>query len=173
MLTLGVDPDTKAPGLALGTKSCIHKVATPTLAGQGYQCSSMRLNVEAFVDGRIYGRIPPFVRLAVEGQEIYSTGTANANNLIQVAMIAGAALSASGFSTRYNPAPKKWKGQRPKGVDQKATLEHYGWKFRDNGRDKSPTLLEVPTGVEVLGDIVDWSEVFDAMGLVWWGSRQV
>jgi hypothetical protein len=168
MLTLGVDPDTSAPGMVLGDKTKIWKIATPKL-DRADPFASVREHVETLTRD-FYS--PPFRRLVVEGQQIYSGGRANGNDLLKVAMVAGAALSASGFAKKFNPAPRVWKGQQPKGVNQKATLDHYGWKYRDNGPQKSPSLVAVPEGVIVVGEIVDWSEVFDAMGLVKWGASQ-
>jgi hypothetical protein len=170
MLTLGVDPDTTAPGLALADRERVLKIANPVLYAKDpwRDCPH---HVE-----QIIGRGVD-VRLVVEGQEVYRGARTNANDLIKLAHIAGAALAAGGFSRKTLVLPKKWKGQQPKGVSQKATLEHYiskgqGWKYRDNGPEKTPTILAVPSDVVVVGEIQDWSEVLDAMGLALWGSKQ-
>lgn len=171
MLTLAVDPDTKAPGFAVGTALRVKRIGTPILAPTDRWASALDWTT-AFLIG-----LEPVQRLIVEGQEIYSSGKADANDLIAVATVAGAVLSAPGFTRKIHPLPKRWKGQQPKGVSQKAALDHYidrgqGWKYRDNGPKKTPTVLVIPEDVTVFGEIQDWSEALDAIGLLAWGAQQ-
>jgi hypothetical protein len=176
VLTLGVDPDTVAPGLALADRERVRKIGNPSLPPDRHE--ALRLYIQQFIGASaLMNLLAPIGTLVVEGQEIYRGSMANANDLLKVAHIAGAALSVGGFSKKILVLPKKWKGQQPKGVSQKATLEHYiskgqAWEYRDNGPDKTPTILAIPLDVVVVGEIQDWSEVLDAMGLALWGSKQ-
>ncbi len=170
MLTLGVDPDTVRSGVAIVDRKRVWLVAAPSTGTPWDTARSLRTIATTF-DLRA-NDAQSISRHIVEGQEIYASGQANANHLISLAHIAGAAASV--FPNTTIVLPKQWKGQRPKGVSQKATLEHYGWKYKDNGKDKSPTVLEVPKDVTVIGELTkaNWNEVLDATGIALWGAMK-
>jgi hypothetical protein len=109
----------------------------------------------------------------VELPEQYSKGGVNANNLILLSVITGAA-GACFNNVRY-VKPREWKGQQKKGINQKETLRNLHMSFKDNGPAKSPEPFASANAPLPLGwDLVPehrQKEVLDAMGLALWGLQ--
>lgn len=167
MIALGIDPDTRYTGMALVTLDKVLAIGgIRSDNGLIPMCQRIFHGIrEAMVLAR------PDV-IVVEGQQIYRNTRVDGNNVLQVAAVAGAALAVTeGCSKVLLPRPRDWKGQRPKGVDQKNTLRHYGWKFLDNGPTHPPSWT-VPAGLKTFGDPIPVrhkKEIVDAMGLARWG----
>lgn len=171
MISLGIDPDTAFTGMALVDHDKVLAIGgTSSPSGFMSMCQRIRFHIRQAM--LITGRIDVVV---VEGQQVYRKGRVDANGLLKVAMVTGAALGATeGCDRVFCPKPREWKGNRPKGVDQKATLRHYGWAFKDLGPERPP-LWEVPAGLAEFGDPIPLKhkkEVADAMGLALWGLNE-
>lgn len=63
--------------------------------------------------------------------------------------------------------PYKWKGQRPKAVDQRNTLTYFGWPFTCRAVGSIPKVTEIPEDVTLLSEVPQRSmeDVVDAMGI--------
>lgn len=172
MIVLAVDPDTKCSGLAVAGPDKLYavgavkvpddKVGRRRTQGMCFDLSAaivtLAMNCGVKVD-----------RIVVEGQEVYARGRANPNNLVLLAAVTGAALSAAYTVTSdvVWALPKEWKGQQPKGVNQRLTAIHYGLGFEFHGPKIPVTVTEIPEDVKSLGKIPrgHWKEVMDALGM--------
>ena len=109
----------------------------------------------------------------VEGQQVYRNGKADANGLLKVAAVSGAALGGIMFrATKVKfPLPREWKGGAPKGAHQARVLDDVGWEYEFDGPKRPPKIVRVPDGVDVVGPDpgVHWKEIVDAIGLALWG----
>lgn len=167
MIVLGIDPDTQASGIAMvdvtGDKVEVLGVAVADTSGLGLRGTAAALAQGDELARKIQRVIsicgcPNFA--VVEGQQIYSTGSANANNLIPLAMVAGiAAHQVSDLCEVRCPLPSHWKGQIDKKKHHAFIREQIGW----------PT-----TGIDCgIGEILRRShkEVLDAIGLAIYGAK--
>lgn len=169
MICLGIDPDTNYTGMALVTPDKVLAIGgIRSDRGLVSMCQRMHYAIREAIKLSL-----PDV-IVVEGQQIYRTGRADGNNILQVSAVAGAALAATeGIARVLFPRPRDWKGQRPKGVDQKNTLRHYGWEYEDYGPNRPPEWIP-PAGLKQFGDPIPLrhkKEVADAMGLGLWGCK--
>lgn len=170
MIALGIDPDTRFTGMCLVDHDKVIAIGG-TASPSGYlpMCQRIRFHIR---EAMLLIRPLHIGVIVVEGQQVYSGSRGNANDLLKVAMVSGAALGATeGCERVLCPRPQQWKGTRPKGVDQKATLRHYGWAFADCGPIQPPQ-WQPPPGLQEFGDPIPLrhkKEIVDAMGLALWG----
>lgn len=167
MIVLGIDPDTQGSGIAMvdvtGDRIKVLGVAvadTSHLQLRGAAAAIAQGTVLRLMFLRVAGICgkPDFA--VVEGQQVYATGSANANNLIPLAMVAGmAALLANDYCEVRCPLPSRWKGQIKKAKHHAFIREQIGWPKK---------------GIECgIGEILEAShkEVLDAIGLAIFGAK--
>lgn len=200
MIVLACDPDTQHSGLALADEGRVYAVGVVNtqiqhLRGPAAAVAQGMVLGNRIVDmsrigtpgssaldhdtdwgpcccGAWHGVAP--TRFVVEAQQVYGAGKANANNLIPLAMVAGAAAVA-GYRVAgnvKNPLPREWKGQLKKGPSHRATLEHYGIAYTRGKRARDPVAeVHWPEDVVCFGPVQQHlSEVVDALGLALWGT---
>ena len=175
---LGIDPDTRGTGWAIVED------------GKVVQCGV--LDITELYSKKVKGReaavcmagtlvkfcagLPPMTLAVIEGQQVYRSGKADANNLLLLALVSGAAAGACVWKAAATvvPRPKDWKGQQPKGVNQARSLNRLHWVFEFDGPDKPVKNVEFPEGV-LMGQpkASHLKEVVDAIGLALWGYDQV
>ena len=167
MNTLGIDPDTKATGIAIvhvGAEATVLYVATaPVKASLSVQ---ERIRIMNFALSMGVGSIPlgPIERIAVEGQRHYPRGKVRPQDLIHLAQVAGlaAAHAQQAFPLAYLwiPEPVQWKGSVEKGAMQRRILKRVG-------------LTEKLEGVEGAGGMTKTQRghVIDAIGLALWVAQ--
>lgn len=169
---LGVDADTKGTGWAL-VSSDKEVLACGILTVYGMRGLEGASAMAGVVAGFEWPRCDVAV---VEGQEVYSKGKANANNLIPLAMVTGAAAGVLHWKACevIVPKPRRWKGQMGKGAHQAWVLDQIGWEYEFKGKKNPPVVGEIPPEVKVVGNIPEGSmkEVVDAIGLALWGLER-
>lgn len=179
-LTLAIDPDTRCTGIALVDLEKVHAVGVVDVsrfAGNGRERTvAMCCSIDAALAKFPWHTFMRPGRCYVEDQQVYGTGSVDANNLTLLAKVSGAAVAACGLISRDVRLvyPREWKGSRPKGADHKATLDHYGWSYEFKGPKVPCEVTALPGDVEVIGTIPagHMKEILDAMGLGLWGARQ-
>jgi len=113
------------------------------------------------------------VYVGIEGNEIYYKGQARPNDIVNIALVTGAALAYNWPSTFKvdSPLPKDWKGQTPKAISQKKILEEFNipsTQYKDFSRPNTTWLQGCCMDVS----LPDWKHVVDAMGLALWASQR-
>lgn len=111
--------------------------------------------------------------LTVEGQDVRYTGKTNANpqDVLNLALISGAAIGESVADAIYCPLPREWKGTVKKVIKQKRILSGLGIEYEmRGGKDPYP----VPVNFKQYGNVNagDWKDLTDAVGLAVWGLEK-
>ena len=114
--------------------------------------------------------------LTVEGQDVRYTGRstrANPQDVLNIALITGAALCASVADKNYSPLPREWKGTVRKDIKQKRSLSGLGIAYTLKG-GKSPYPVPLKRGQYEVGKVNagDWKDLTDAVGLAVWGLEK-
>lgn len=168
MIVLGIDPDTQGSGIAMIEVD--HKSVVRVLGVAVADTSHLQLRGTAAAIAQGKALLPLLFRMVsicgapkfavVEGQQVYSGGGANANNLIPLAMVAGmAALEMSNYCEVRCPLPAQWKGQVAKAIHHKRIREQIGWP----AKGINCGIGEIPEGSH--------KEVLDAIGLAIYGAK--
>lgn len=151
----GIDPGVKKHGIAIGTLERIYAVGVAPAEPRALQTFlSMYLDPK-----RGWGEVDLVV---VEGQEIYPGSKARPNDqiaLAQSAGICGGLAIANSTAKLKMPAPREWKQQQPKKVNQGRTFVHYGILYRVMG-GKDPYV--VPSGCAACAAINQLSPLVDS-----------
>lgn len=121
-------------------------------------------------------RIGPIVRAVIECPMFYGeSNKARIEDLLNLSLVAGMAAGAleGRVKTITMVHPFEWKGQRPKHVDQTATLEYYCWDYRKKSQNAAMPKAQLPETLTFLSDIPQASmvDVVDAMGLAWYAMK--
>ena len=116
-------------------------------------------------------------RIAVEGQELRRSGSAQhkrPEDIVHLAQVAGVAMGLlmSKALTRqfYMPPPSVWKGHIPKAVMQARLYDELGWGYEMVGKGK-PADYAIPCNVPLRFTYLkktDWKHVGDALLLARW-----
>jgi len=115
--------------------------------------------------------------VAIETPMVYRKETKNPEDIIHLACVAGAAACAyasQGFRVEM-VEPQRWKGQVPKGVHQKRTLDALGLTGKRRGGESAGYM--VPDDPAFFGEFGasakdgDWKHLLDAVGLALWASK--
>lgn len=172
-VVLGIDPDTKVSGLAIVIDGVLRKVGVVDIRHHKLKGTAAAGVMGGYLS-KLITELGPVSHLVVEGQQIYSNGRADGNNLLTLALVSGACLGAGQWTAAQVtcPKPRDWKGQRPKGASQSAILDKVGWEYEFHGSRRPPTVTKIPPEVEQIGTIpkAHMKEVIDAVGLALWGS---
>ncbi|MEM7311343.1 MAG: hypothetical protein AAF682_32050 [Planctomycetota bacterium] len=165
MITIGIDPDTKATGIAVVEDGKVIRVATATVPAKWDIDKRTRAMVKRLheVLTELKAHVPHLDRAVVEGQMVYPRERTRPNDLIPLAQIAGAAEAYIGLLWNVDviaPKPRDWKGQVPKDVHQRRILARVGLT---NGLDGVP-------GAESMTR-TQRGHVVDAVGLALWGAE--
>ena len=165
MIAIGIDPDTKATGMAVVSIGAVPKVlyvATAVVKASLSVQERLR-HMNAMVSTEL-GCFPYGIaaeRLAVEGQRVYTRGKVRPQDLIHLAQVAGMAAAhaqqAYPLAALWIPEPVQWKGSVEKGAMQRRILGRLG-------------LTEKLEGVEGAGGMTKTQRghVIDAIGLALW-----
>lgn len=169
-LVAGFDPDTTGSAVAIVTTRRVVAIGVNLTEGKTGMLAvkAQRKALRPFL--RRACSIGELDRVAVEipmdyGQKRF----VDPNGLMRLSLISGAAGSIfDEFSERVDfLEPFRWKGQRPKPVDQANTLRYFGWEFEQPTIHSLPRIKEPPDDVVLLSEIPasSWVDVIDAMGL--------
>lgn len=150
MIVVGVDPGTRALGLALFEHGRLAHV-------QLVRAKGLEQMLSAILDLNRYWAD----RLVVERAEVYPDGNAKPNDLGQLLIVAGAIAGSVRHTRLMLPYPKQWKGQVPKNI-------HHD-KLRKGLTDADRRVLDaamsfVPPSLR--------HNMLDAVGLARWGMRE-
>lgn len=195
-VVLAIDPDTQCSGYALADLERVYAVGvvdTSNLGLRGMAAAVEQGHALANAIRSVLGPVPD--RFVVEAQQIYGVGGVNANNLLPLAMVSGAAMAAGRRMTQWVrcPLPREWKGQLKKGQSHELTLEHYKLNFARQSRamirvvewsSETQVVVSNPMAAGQSSSSFDDSsarltipgkslkEVLDALGLALWGAKQ-
>ena len=183
IVSIGIDPDVHKCAFAYVTKYpdgrkdlMVHVVRQKD--GKRKEAAMSLIQQEEFsravigIPGiNIFGDV-----LTVEGQDVRYTGKtsyANPQDVLYLAMIAGAAINESGAIRKYCPLPREWKATVRKDIKQKRILSSIGIEYDVRG-GKSP--YPVPRNFQkyAIGKVNagDWADLTDAVGLALWGLEK-
>lgn len=190
---IGVDPDTTKTAIALvsvGEKPQVVATYIVKQSGKRDRAATMAI-IEQFytfmqtciASGAMLPSQEEIVGIAVEGQEIYQgkgkdgkAKTGNPKSVLALAPISGAiiALFRAMFPKVpiFFPAPKTWKGNRPKHVHHNHIGRVLGWEMKTVGQTYA---YPVGENLVPLGDPpsqTEWKHVMDAVGLAIWAQDQ-
>ena len=173
---VGVDPDTKVTGWAMVTDGKVTAVGVVDIREKGLRGQEAAAYMSKVLT-HVLIRMPEVDLGVVEGQQVYRGSKVDANGLLKVAAVSGAALGALGLRSHLLefPTPRMWKGQTPKGAHHARILNDQGWEFEFQGPKKPPKITSVPDHVKIVGPEIPvghWKEVVDAMGLALWGWKK-
>lgn len=162
LVTIGLDPDLHATGIAWCTLEKVQRVAVARVSAKLKGEEAVIAMSEAI--RRVLGF--SFDRAVVEGQEIYLRHTKNPDSILRIGQVAGCALGLmtedlTPSSIRL-PRPKEWKGSVPKEIMAARIMRHYGMTVKN--RSSIPGSLGITNK--------EWGHVTDAIGLALWGCRQ-
>lgn len=178
MLTIGIDPDLHNTGIAVVEDGKVILARVISIA-ENLKGADAVIEMAQVVQRECHYLELEFEVLdavVVEGQEIYRGVTGNPMDMLRIAQVAGAAVSAWEASVTFLPQPKEWKGSVPKHIHQKRTAAKAGWTRTKMMGGKSPYV--VPQGI---GNVAgardlrdsDWKHVMDAVGLAYWGAERL
>ncbi len=173
MITVGLDPGTKATAQVVLDGDILKIVHVVTQVSVGRHAI---LN--------IIKKLPPLTRAdraAAEFPQSYEQGAVNPNRLFCLAAISGAAMTRIVAPQKKFVLPREWKGNLPKGINQKQTCRRLALPFADKGRTSTPQ-VGVVSGVPFFlnGERVEskgipewaWSDVLDAAGIALWAQTR-
>ena len=170
MIALGIDPDTKATGIAvvqafpMSTFKVLYVATAPVKASLSVQERIRHMNAIISME---LGSFPFGIaveRIAVEGQRKYPRDLVRPQDLIHLAQVAGMAAAhaqqAYPLAALWIPEPVQWKGSVEKGAMQRRILGRLG-------------LTERLVGVEGAGGMTKTQRghVIDALGLALWVAQ--
>ena len=171
MIALGIDPDTKATGIAVvQTLPAGSLRPTPRVLYVATAPVKAPLSVQERV--RLMGNVVwaelhsiPFNRgidrIAVEGQRVYSKGKVRPQDLIHLAQVAGMAAAHAQMglpeASLWIPEPVQWKGSVEKGAMQRRILGRVGLTEKLEGVEGAEGMTKTQRG-----------HVIDAIGLAMW-----
>ena len=185
---IGVDPDTtkltaviidesltiervcmvRAPKGVKGREAVVWIMAEGMIALKECMRGFLHLNVHA---------------LAVEGQQVYASGSTGAKpqDIVQLASVAGGVYSMlyGVFFPRqaYFPLPREWKGSIQKGTHQARLLKRLELPYRVMGGKGSEYPVPVDAFLERIQPLYrgthkmnpgDWKDINDSLGLAVW-----
>lgn len=114
--------------------------------------------------------------LTVEGQDVRYTGRtsrANPQDVLNLALIAGAAIGESVADAIYCPLPGEWKGSVRKDIKQKRILQALGIKYEmKGGKEPYPVPVNFQQYCDGKVNAGDWKDLNDAVGLALWGLEK-
>jgi hypothetical protein len=167
---LALDPDTKGSGWAYLQGGKIEAVGVISPSEKGLKGSLAAIAMAGMINYTLT-KLPPVDLAVVEGQEVYRNGKADANNLLLLALVSGAALATMSSRAKLMvcPRPKEWKGGAPKGAHQARILDEIGWKYDFQGPKVPPKVRETLEGIPP----EHVKEIVDAIGLALWGLKKV
>ena len=168
MIALGIDPDTKATGMAVVHVGAVIKVlyvtTAPVKAALPVQERIRHMNSVISMELCSIPLGIPVERIAVEGQRHYPRGKVRPQDLIHLAQVAGEAAAhaqqAYPLAALWIPEPAQWKGSVEKKAMQRRILKRVG-------------LTEKLEGVEGAGGMTKTQRghVIDAIGLALWVAQ--
>jgi hypothetical protein len=165
MISLGIDPDTKATGLAVVSIGAVPKVLYVATAPVKASLSvEKRIRIMNSIISMELGSFPFGIaveRIAVEGQEKYPRDRIRPNDLIHLAQVSGMASAHAQqhypLATLWIPTPRMWKGQVPKNVHQGRILARLGLTEKLEEVEGAQGMTKTQRG-----------HVIDAIGLALW-----
>ena len=168
MIALGIDPDTKATGMAVVSIGAVPKVLYVATAPVKTTLSvEERIRIMNAIVSMELGSFPYGIaveRIAVEGQEKYPRDRVRPNDLIHLAQVSGMAAAhaqlAYPLASLWIPTPRTWKGQVPKNVHQKRILGQLGLTEKLEGVEGAQGMTKTQRG-----------HVIDAIGLALWVAK--
>lgn len=168
---IGIDPDTKATGLALvaydeAAKSFNVLQVAVARGGKGTLARNRITDMAeslfgAILDLRGWGDIDA---AAIEWQALRPRGEKNPNSIVDLCGFSGLAAAAVHVgvkTTVLTPTPPEWKGQKDKEVHHKIILSEVGLE----------KATDLPSTQKLLKS--DYSHIMDAVGLAVWAARKM
>jgi Holliday junction resolvasome RuvABC endonuclease subunit len=165
MIALGIDPDTKATGIAVVSIGAVPKVLyVATVPVKASLSVEERIRIMNFALSMGIGSLPFGIaveRIAVEGQEKYPRDRVRPNDLIHLAQVSGMASAHAQqhypLAPLWIPTPRTWKGQVTKNVHQTRILARLGLSEKLEGVEGAGSMNKTQRG-----------HVIDAIGLALW-----
>lgn len=184
MLTLGVDPDLHSPAFLFYPTLRPLIVKLPRAQkGRGAVISLAQEVARALDDGEVRRLLLDTEHVAIESQQIYTTGpykTKRPDDILVLASVSGVILSLlqrlSTPKTKFHlPQPQAWKGSTPKEVHQARLYHKLGWGYIQKTDYAVPEHPPASLAVDLGGRKVlegDWKHLGDALGLAKWVGEQ-
>ena len=172
---LGVDPDSQYIAMAMGSTETVLDVYSKKVPGAGkdgllVMIKALTKAIPEFVRQHDFNHLWPS-RIIIEGQRIYPESKARPNDLIKLAVLAGAiaGICASLYPSKriIIPQPREWKGSVPKSVYQARLYKQLGWGYHKMKTYTYPLYPRVGQNIKH----TEWKHVGDAIGLMRWGAR--
>jgi hypothetical protein len=181
MIALGIDPDTKATGIAvvhvrtLTGPPCFKVLYVATAAVKASLPVQERIrhmsdNIDLELQNLpcYIGLVDPLedlvTRIAVEGQRVYPSGKVRPQDLIHLAQVAGMAAAhaqqAFPMASLWIPEPVVWKGSVEKKAHQRRILRSVGLTEKLEGVEGAKGMTKTQRG-----------HVVDAIGLALWVAQ--
>lgn len=165
MIALGIDPDTKATGIAVVSVGAVSKVlCVRTVPVRASLSIEERIRIMNFALALGIGSLPSGIaveRISVEGQEKYPRDRVRPNDLLNLALVSGMASAHAQqhypLAPLWIPKPRMWKGQVPKNVHQGRILARLGLSEKLEGVEGAGSMNKTQRG-----------HVIDAIGLALW-----
>lgn len=179
MRVIGFDPDLHHAGIALiddfGTAVPKLIAVRCPLVSSHFKGGDAVVQMAGAMDEAVAEMISEYGRpdrVVIEGQESYLGSKVRPQDLLHLALAAGAAVGLARSLCRCRievPRPVVWKGSIPKHVHQKRILRAVGIPYVSAS---NPTrILKLPEGVGFEGiKKSNFSHVIDAIGLAVWGT---
>lgn len=169
---LGVDPDSKASGIAL--LELASPDAQPSIVT--VDCVKTKGYVEQMTElaRRIDSMIFAFDIIVVEGQDITRGRTHNPASILQISAVSGAAIASATFRHRDRklvayPTPAAWTGGFDKATNQSRAFRKLDIEFSLTD-GKKPYCVPKLSQFKIRQG--DWKHVSDSIALALWGIGQ-
>jgi len=175
-ICLGIDPDSRYIAMAIGSVETVLGVYSKKVPGTGK--GGLIVMIDALTEA-----IPEFIRqhnlnhlwpstIIIEGQRIYPKSKARPNDLIKLAVLAGAiaGICVSLYPSKriLIPQPREWKGTVEKYIYQARMYQQLGWDYVQHKKSNYSHPKNPTVGKTI--NMGEWKHVGDAIGLMMWGA---
>ena len=176
-ICLGIDPDSQYIAMAFGSTKTVLGVYSKKVPGAGkdgliVMIKALSEAIPEFARQHDFNHLWPS-RIIIEGQRIYPKSKARPNDLLKLAVLAGATagICASLYPSKriLIPQPREWKGTVEKYIYQARLYQQLGWGYIQHMKSNYSHPLTPSVGQDLKQG--EWKHVGDAIGLMRWGAR--
>ena len=175
MNILGIDPDFHSTAYACledGLPTVLGTVKAPKKL-TGLRAVTHMVSALAEIDN-----MPMLDMIIVEIPRVYPKTKVQPNDLVGLAVVAGAAAAA--WVGEQGPQcllrlvhPQEWKGTQPKDVHHRRICTKLGWRFTTSGKNIWPHMSARDKGqIDCNFATSEWYHVLDAIGMAMWGAKK-